>query len=76
MTDEIEERALRANGVCVDRLGGMPVVAQSAGDLADAYRGAMIGTAIGDALGRPAEGRDPERLRKRFGRLSLDPPMK
>lgn len=36
----------------------------------DSYRGALIGTAIGDALGRPAEGRDPHALRERYGRLA------
>jgi ADP-ribosylglycohydrolase len=38
--------------------------------LRDSYRGALIGTAIGDALGRPCEGRDPHGLRERYGRLT------
>jgi ADP-ribosylglycohydrolase len=37
--------------------------------LGDSYRGALLGTAIGDALGRPAEGRSPHVLLERYGRL-------
>ncbi len=36
-------------------------------DYRDRYRGAMLGTAIGDALGRPVESRSPERIRARYG---------
>jgi ADP-ribosylglycohydrolase len=39
-------------------------------DMRDSYRGALIGTAIGDALGRPAEQRSPRELRQRYGRLT------
>ncbi|NIA03336.1 MAG: hypothetical protein GWP12_02200 [Nitrospirae bacterium] len=39
-------------------------------DYRDRYRGAMLGTAIGDALGRPAEGRSPRNIRKVFGELT------
>jgi len=38
--------------------------------LGDSYRGALLGTAIGDALGRPAEGRPPHTLRECYGRLT------
>jgi ADP-ribosylglycohydrolase len=37
--------------------------------LGEFYRGALIGTAIGDALGRPAEGRSPAQLKEEYGRL-------
>ncbi len=33
------------------------------------YRGALLGGACGDALGRPAEGRTPSTIRRRFGLL-------
>jgi ADP-ribosylglycohydrolase len=42
----------------------------SSGNLANSYRGALIGTAVGDALGRPAEGRPPWQLREHYGRLT------
>ena len=35
----------------------------------DRYRGALIGGACGDALGRPVEGRPPEQIRARYGAL-------
>jgi hypothetical protein len=38
--------------------------------LGESYRGALLGTAIGDALGRPVEGRSPVEIRQRFGRLT------
>lgn len=38
-------------------------------DYADRYRGCLIGGAIGDALGRPVEGRPIEDVRRRFGEL-------
>ena len=41
----------------------------SANTLGEFYRGALIGTAIGDALGRPAEGRTPAHLKEKYGRL-------
>jgi len=34
------------------------------------FRGALLGGAIGDALGRPAEGRRPEKVRQRHGTLT------
>lgn len=37
--------------------------------LSEYFRGALIGTAIGDALGRPAEGCSSTDLRQRYGRL-------
>ncbi|MEA2023550.1 MAG: ADP-ribosylglycohydrolase family protein [Actinomycetota bacterium] len=39
-------------------------------DYQDRYRGAMLGTAIGDALGRPVEGRSPRGIQERFGELT------
>jgi ADP-ribosylglycohydrolase len=39
-------------------------------DYRDRYRGAMLGTAIGDALGRPAEGLSPRNIREAFGELT------
>lgn len=38
-------------------------------DLRDRFRGALLGGAIGDALGRPAEGRDRAAVAARFGVL-------
>ncbi len=38
--------------------------------LGESYRGALLGTAIGDALGRPAEGMSPARIREHLGRLT------
>ncbi len=38
-------------------------------DLKDRLEGVLLGTAIGDALGLPAEGLKPERIARRFGRL-------
>ncbi|MHB8288426.1 MAG: ADP-ribosylglycohydrolase family protein [Acidimicrobiales bacterium] len=46
------------------------VVDMSIDRLRSSYRGAIIGTAIGDALGRPAEGRNASLLRKRYGLLT------
>ena len=37
--------------------------------LRDLYRGALLWGAVGDALGRPAEGRWPEDLHARYGRV-------
>ena len=37
--------------------------------LRDAYRGCLIGGAIGDALGRPGEGRTPSTIAERYGEL-------
>ena len=36
----------------------------------DKVRGAILGTAIGDALGMPAEGKSPDTIRKIYGRIS------
>ena len=36
---------------------------------ADRFRGALLGSACGDALGRPAAGKSPERIRARHGHL-------
>lgn len=49
-----------------DALG---LVADDGVDLADKYRGALVGGAIGDALGRPAEGLPVEEVARRFGEL-------
>ncbi|MBM3957852.1 MAG: ADP-ribosylglycohydrolase family protein [Gemmatimonadetes bacterium] len=38
-------------------------------DYPSAYRGTLLGVAIGDALGRPAEGRSPTVITQRFGEL-------
>jgi ADP-ribosylglycohydrolase len=36
----------------------------------DRYRGAMLGTAIGDALGRPVEGLSPRNIREAYGEIT------
>ncbi len=36
-------------------------------DYRSKYRGSLIGGAIGDALGRPVEGRGPDEIRSRYG---------
>lgn len=46
---------------------GMTLTPNPLADYRDRYRGAMLGTAIGDALGRPVESRSPERIRARYG---------
>ena len=39
-------------------------------DYRDKYRGTLVGVGIGDALGRPAEGRSPERIRQTHGTIT------
>jgi ADP-ribosylglycohydrolase len=39
-------------------------------DYRDRYRGAMLGTAIGDALGRPVEGLSPRNIREAYGEIT------
>lgn len=39
-------------------------------DYRDRYRGAMLGTAIGDALGRPVEGLSPRNIREAYGKIT------
>ncbi|MFE0377522.1 ADP-ribosylglycohydrolase family protein [Streptomyces inhibens] len=47
-----------------------PVVPGRAGDrLRDRARGAMLGLAVGDALGAPAENMKPSQIRRRWGRI-------
>lgn len=36
-------------------------------DLAQRYSGVLVGTAVGDALGLPAEGFSPEQIQRRWG---------
>jgi ADP-ribosyl-[dinitrogen reductase] hydrolase len=45
------------------------LVATAGVDYRDRFRGALLGGAIGDALGRPAEGRDRETVRRSYGVL-------
>ncbi|MCL1693981.1 MAG: ADP-ribosylglycohydrolase family protein, partial [Actinomycetia bacterium] len=49
---------------------GMMLTPNPLVDYPDRYRGAMLGTAIGDALGRPAEGLSPRNIREAFGELT------
>lgn len=42
----------------------------SAANAQTVYRGCLLGGAIGDALGRPGEGRPPEVIRERYGSLT------
>ncbi|REK89648.1 ADP-ribosylglycohydrolase family protein [Streptomyces inhibens] len=47
-----------------------PAVPGSAGDrVRDRARGAMLGLAVGDALGAPAENMKPSQIRRRWGRI-------
>jgi len=39
-------------------------------DLLDGARGALIGLAVGDALGSPSEGKTPEQIQERWGRIT------
>lgn len=47
-----------------------PLVINTKVDYRDKYRGALVGVGIGDALGRPAEGKTPERLRQVHGKIT------
>ncbi|MFJ6751828.1 ADP-ribosylglycohydrolase family protein [Streptomyces sp. NPDC091266] len=46
--------------------GGVPA---AAGAVRDRARGAMLGLAVGDALGAPAENMKPSQIRRRWGRI-------
>ncbi|MEU5475535.1 ADP-ribosylglycohydrolase family protein [Streptomyces lydicus] len=41
----------------------------AAGDVRDRARGALLGLAVGDALGAPAENMKPSQIRQRWGRI-------
>jgi ADP-ribosylglycohydrolase len=45
-------------------------------EFADRYRGCLLGGAIGDALGRPGEGRSPETIAEHYGELREFRPWK
>lgn len=49
---------------------GVTLATSESIDYRDRYRGAMVGTAIGDALGRPAEGLSPRSIREAYGFLT------
>jgi ADP-ribosylglycohydrolase len=49
---------------------GLRLTPNATVDYADRYRGAMVGTAIGDALGRPVEGLSPRNIDEAFGHLT------
>ena len=49
---------------------GVTLATSDTVDYQDRYRGAMIGTAIGDALGRPAEGLSPRNIQEAYGYLT------
>ena len=49
---------------------GITLAASESIDYRDRFRGAMVGTAIGDALGRPAEGLSPRNIREVYGYLT------
>ncbi|MFF7698249.1 ADP-ribosylglycohydrolase family protein [Streptomyces lydicus] len=42
---------------------------RAAGDVRDRARGALLGLAVGDALGAPAENMKPSQIRRRWGRI-------
>lgn len=64
---------LRDRGLLPPATEAVPVRAPGPGldpaQCRDAYRGALVGGAVGDALGRPAEGRPRHRVRERYGEL-------
>ena len=49
---------------------GMMLTPNPLVDYRDRYRGAMLGTAIGDALGRPVEGLSPRNIREAYGEIT------
>ncbi len=59
-----------ARNIIPTRHTGMTLTPNPFVDYRDRYRGAMLGTAIGDALGRAAEGRSPGNIRRAFGELT------
>lgn len=65
-----EERALQARGLLPPSgsRAHLPSPADRV-DLRDGFHGALLGGAIGDALGRPAEGRPRHVVRERYGVL-------
>ncbi len=73
MTPEILEE-LRGRGLLPDEAAGasrLPQAPQVPEEvLRGKYRGTLIGGAIGDALGRPGEGRPPWKIRERYGDLT------
>ncbi|QZY15474.1 ADP-ribosylglycohydrolase family protein [Streptomyces decoyicus] len=46
-----------------------PAVPTAGGSVRDRARGAMLGLAVGDALGAPAENMKPSQIRRRWGRI-------
>jgi ADP-ribosyl-[dinitrogen reductase] hydrolase len=69
MNAPLEE--LTARGLLPPRWtgGGCGLDLQAGKDYLSAYRGTLLGVAIGDALGRPAEGMSPATIQTRFGEL-------
>ena len=53
-----------------DHRTGIRLTVADSVDYQDRYRGAMVGTGIGDALGRAVEGRPPTLIRTTYGRLT------
>ena len=66
---DVEDLGRAAPFVRTDLAWGqiLPPDAAASPKLRDLYRGCLLWGAVGDALGRPAEGRRPEALRKRYG---------
>lgn len=68
------EDALRARGLLPDpwwQAEGPwpPRPLPAAPELEDRFRGCLLGGAVGDALGRPGEGRSPDTIAERYGEL-------
>jgi ADP-ribosylglycohydrolase len=70
---ESEMAYLRGRGLLPDPWSGeapWPAAAPTHPDTLRArYRGCLIGGAIGDALGRPGEGKSPARIQQQYGEL-------
>lgn len=62
-----ERVSLRDRELLPREAGGRLEAPRPGVDTVDRYRGALIGLAIGDAMGRPVAGAEPSEINRRFG---------